>query len=281
MVDNAERGALDGARLWVAPISGRSYALPRSVTPPAGETLVCSVDGELRRVDEAAIAEHEVADAVMQRRYRAEFERGGAAAGKAAGAAFDRLLAALPGLDAVLDRLAEGDVAFDPAELLAMLTGRSVAAVEADPVAARQAVDDAVAGFAAAPVGVTGGEARGEASGVEPTADELDALAAQIARWMGGGSPVEPPAGALRERARRLFEALPTPAPGRPDPLRRALGAMNALYISAGDDPLTASGRARQQARFHADARARIDEATQGWKAPTPTFDELLRRGRK
>lgn len=273
MVDPSASSPRSRPQLWLAPLSGRTYALPPDVTPPPGEVLICAVDGALARVDEAAIAEYAVAEQVMRDAYRAAVEQGAMVAGRAAGAAWGRLTDALPGLVEALDHIGAGEPV-DGAALLGLLTGRSVEAVRADPSGARQAVEAAVAELAAAPaVGAV------SAAEVEPTEAELDALADHIGRWMGAGA--EAPAGVLRDRAKTLFEALPPPARGRPDPLQRMLGAINALYVTAAADPLTAAGRARQQAEFRADARARIDAATRDWKPPTPTFAELLSRGSK
>lgn len=292
MPDSPENDSHERSRLWIAPLSGQTYAIPPESPMPPGETLICAIDGELRRVDATAIADQTVPEAMMQRRYRAEFDRGAAVAGAAARAAWRRLIGALPGLETALDAIAD-EGAIDGPALLAALTGRSVEAVRVDPEGARQAVEAAVAGLAAAPVGAGASDSAGVDAAVEPTTEELDALAVVISRWTRGAgqasqqasqqaSPISDlPIAELRERARRLFEALPRPPPGQPDPMRRLLGAINMLYITASDDPLTPSGRARQQASFRADARAHIDEATRDWKPPTPTFAELLNRGRR
>lgn len=263
-------------RLWVAPVSGVVYRLPethRWTTAPDG-VLVCALDGEMARVSPRALIGHAVATDEATREIRDRMLAGARATRGAGDALWQDVRRRLPGIDAVVAGLAADDADLRGPALLAALTGRTVADVERDPAGARGAVDQALAELAGALPTPTGAEADGGPAA--PTPEESAALAEQLQRWLGGPRPT---AGWTEDERAAVADAMGHALAAGPPAadLHRALAR---LRTALGADPLTAEGRARQQAAFRADAKARIARDTAGWQAPKLSFGALLARGR-
>jgi hypothetical protein len=262
-------------QLWLAPLPGRFFVVPDAASPstgavPVGAVWVADLDTGAARVDLAAWAGFEVDESAARAHYRTRLSAGASTLAAAGARATSALTTALPGLGALIERLA-GDApdALDGPTALALLSGRPRAEVEAAPEAARDAVLDALQRLASAsPPAVDAPPPA--ADPVPGTQAEREALGALLARFTLG---VEVETDAATSGASPDAAAVP---PG-PDALALLAMLRRAVAALGPQDP-PESDEARL-ARYRADAREDIARATAGWKPPTPTVEELLRMG--
>lgn len=266
-------------RLWIAPVSGRFFLRPAAAVAEAaplagpGAAWVADLDAGEARVDLALWAADEVTEAVALAHYRAVLSTGAERLETALADASQAVGRALPGLDALLERLGtDAGAGLDGPEALTLLTGRTRAQVEADPAGSRDAVLDALTALMPSAPAAEPTTPVSPAAGTHATATaaEQAALGELLQRWTFGASRADdagpdtppPPRGApLADRSPQALLAS----------LRRAVTALGHF-----EPPET---RAETLSRYHADARAAIDRATAGWKPPMPTVEELLSMG--
>jgi hypothetical protein len=264
-------------QLWLAPLTGRFFVVPDGEAPTAasgvsGTDWVADLDVGAARVDLAAWAAFEVDESAARALYRSRLSTGAATLAAAGARATSALTTALPGLGALVERLAEGDSdAIDGPTALALLSGRPRAEVEAAPEAARDAVLDALQRLASlSPPAVDSPQpAAGPVPGTQAEREAFGALVARLTL----GVEVEPGAEAVAFGVRAEAAAV---TPGR-DTLALLATLRRAVAALGPQDP-PESDEARLD-RYRADARESIARATAGWKPPTPTVEELLRMG--
>lgn len=248
--------------LWIAPAERRFFVVPEGRPLPRGLGVVVSLAGDAARVDLGGLEEHEVGLDEAAARFREEVRRGAVGAKAAVSAAWRRIEEAAPGLADALDRIEAGEE--DGGVVLGALLGRAPEELARDPRGTERALDavsrDLTMLLGTAPAGVAGAAPASAGGGLsQRDAERL----ADVVEDLWGASR-----GEVEELVRDLV-----PAAGREGLSLERLVRLAALLDEGVEAP------SRRQERYRADARRNIEEATAGWKAPRPTFQELLRGG--
>jgi hypothetical protein len=253
--------------IWFDAEGTRFFLLPDDLESPPGELEVFNHDGDTRSIDPAALAAYAIAPEEADEIIRRALEPVADQVEEAVRGATEQLLAAAPGVAAVSSGPAQ--VGDDPAVALGRLLQLDPDAIRARPELASEELSRLLERL----------EEVGKGLGVlapRPTAKEPPP-----APPLAADADDEDPLRRVQRDAQTLLERigvwLAQHLPERQRDLGDVKGLRDLLYWAL-DAPPTEETEEQRQARYRADVRAEIDSSFEGFRLPSLTFEDLLRK---